>query len=70
MDYHFRIYYTTRDNEIIKKIKDKFSTYANVNGESYITTDEKGAFLLMETERRGFIRIREKSIGSMRSSES
>ena len=69
MDYHFRIYYTTRDNEIIKKIKDKFSTYATVNGESYITTDEQGAFLLQETEKRGFIRIREKSIGGVRSTK-
>lgn len=63
--YHYRIYYITRDNEIIKKIKDKFSTYATVNGESYITTDEHGAFLLEETERRGIIRIREKSITNL-----
>lgn len=70
MDYHFRIYYLTKDIDIIRKIKEKFSTYATVNGESYITTDEQGSFLLMETERRGFIRIRAKSIGSMRSSES
>ena len=63
--YHYRIYYITKDNEIIKRIKNKFSTYANVNGESYITTDEHGAFLLEETERRGTIRIRAKSVTDM-----
>ena len=65
MDYHFRIYYLTRDIEIIKKIKEKFSTIISVNCESEITTDEHGAFLLEETERRGIIRIREKSITGM-----
>lgn len=59
MDYHFRIYYLTKDIDIIIKIKEKFSTIISVNGESHIITDEDGAFLLRETERRGFIRIRE-----------
>lgn len=66
MDYHFRIYYLTKDVGVIKKIKEKFSTIVSVNGESTITTDEHGAFLLEETERRGIIRIREKSITDMR----
>ena len=65
MDYHFRIYYLTKDVGVIKKIKEKFSTIVSVNGESTITTDEHGAFLLEETERRGIIRIREKSITGM-----
>lgn len=69
MDYHFRIYYLTKDNEIIKRIKNKFSTYATVNGESYIITDEQGALLLEETEKRGFIRIRTKRIEDLRSFE-
>lgn len=59
MDYHFRIYYITKDTQSIRKIKEKFNTNVSVNGESRIKTDEKGAALLRETERRGFIKIRE-----------
>jgi hypothetical protein len=59
MAYHFRIYYLTKDSLIIKKIKDKFNTCVSVNGESLIKTDEKGASLIWETEKRGFIKIRE-----------
>ena len=59
MDYHFRIYYLTKDTQAIQRIKDKFNTIVSVNGESRINTDENGAALLRETERRGFIKIRE-----------
>lgn len=59
MDYRFRIYYLTKDSLIVRKIKEKFRTYVSVNGESRITTDKQGAELLFETERRGFIKIRE-----------
>lgn len=59
MDYHFRIYYLTKDIETIRRIKEKFNTNVSVNGESRIKTDEQGAALLRETERRGFIKIRE-----------
>ena len=59
MDYHFRIYYITKDTQIIRKIKDRFRTYVSVNGESIIKTDKEGAELIRETERRGFIKIRE-----------
>lgn len=59
MDYHFRIYYLTKDTETIRKIKERFNTNVSVNGESIIKTDEKGAALLKETERRGFVKIRE-----------
>ena len=59
MDYHFRIYYLTKDTEAIRRIKEKFNTTVSVNGESRIKTDENGAALLRETERRGFIKIRE-----------
>jgi hypothetical protein len=58
MDYHFRIYYLTKDAQAIQRIKDKFNTIVSVNGESRIKTDEKGAALLRETEKRGFIKIR------------
>ena len=58
MDYHFRIYYLTKDTEAIRRIKEKFNTNVSVNGESRIKTDEKGAALLKETEKRGFIKIR------------
>lgn len=59
MDYHFRIYYVTKDTQIIRKIKERFRTYVSVNGESTIRTDAEGAELIRETERRGFIKIRE-----------
>ena len=65
MKHYIRIYYITRDVFIINKIKDRFSTIVSVNMESYITTDDYGAFLLEETERRGYIRIRERSIKDM-----
>ena len=58
MNYHFRIYYLTKDTQAIRKIKERFNTNVSVNGESRIKTDEKGAALLRETERRGFIKIR------------
>lgn len=70
MKYKIRIYYITKDITLINRIKEKFSTIVSVNGESTITTDEQGAFLLQETERRGIIRIREKSITDMRSAKS
>lgn len=59
MAYRFRIYYLTKDIETIKKIKEKFNTIVSVNYESEIETDSKGKWLIEETERRGYIRIRE-----------
>jgi hypothetical protein len=59
MDYLFRIYYLTKETQIIRKIKERFRTYVSVNGESTIKTDAEGAELIRETERRGFIKIRE-----------
>lgn len=59
MAYRFRIYYRIRDVETIRKIKDKFKTTVSVNYESDIVTDEYGKWLIEETERRGFIMIRE-----------
>lgn len=59
MDYLFRIYYLDKRPEIVRNIKEKFKTIVSVNYESEIRTDEKGKWLLEETERRGFIKIRE-----------
>lgn len=59
MDYLFRIYYLDKRTEIVRNIKEKFKTIVSVNYESEIRTDEKGKWLLEETERRGFIKIRE-----------
>ena len=56
--YHFRVYYLVKDTEAIRKIKDKFRTTVNVNGESFIETTEEGAALILELERRRFIKIR------------
>lgn len=58
MDYHFRIYYLTKDSLTIRRIKDRFGTQVSVNGESRFTTDAAGAELVWETERRGFIKVR------------
>ena len=58
MRYYFRIYYLIPTREIMHKFKERFNTNVSVNGESRIKTDEKGATLLRETERRGFIKIR------------
>lgn len=43
---------------VIRKIADKFRTFVSVNYESRIVTDDEGAELIFETERRGFIKIR------------
>lgn len=59
MDYLFRIYYLDKRPEIVRNIKEKFKTIVSVNYESEIRTGEKGKWLLEETERRGFIKIRE-----------
>lgn len=59
MAYHFRIYYKDKNPEIIRKVKEKFNTIVSVNYESEIRTDDKGKWLIEETERRGFIKIRE-----------
>ena len=56
---HFRIYYLVKDSEVIRAIKNKFHTIVSVNGESWIETDDEGAELVRELERRRFIKIRE-----------
>lgn len=58
MRYNIRIYILTSDSNILRRIKERFNTIVSVNGEAYIDTDEVGKKLLIETERRGTIKIR------------
>lgn len=57
-NYRFRVYYLTKDTIAIRSIKEKFKTTVSVNGESWIETDEHGAGLVKELEKRGFVKIR------------
>ena len=41
------------------KFKERFNCNVSVNGESHIYTDDKGKELLLESERRKYIKIRE-----------
>ena len=59
MRYYLRIYYLIPTKEVIHKFKERFNCIVSVNGESHIYTDEVGKELLLESERRKFIRIRE-----------
>lgn len=59
MAYHFRIYYLTSNRAVIRKFKERFNTIVSVNGESHIRTNEEGRDLLFESEKRGFIVVRE-----------
>lgn len=59
MNFHFRIYYLVKDSEVIRVIKNKLRTIVSVNGESWVDTDDDGAELVRELERRKFVKIRE-----------
>ena len=59
MSHYFRIYYLVTKKEILAKFKERFNTTVSVNGESHIYTDDKGKELLLESERRKYIKIRE-----------
>lgn len=59
MRYKIRIYYLRNESFVYEKFKDRFHTIVSVNGESTIYTDEVGKGLIVESERRGFIKIRE-----------
>lgn len=59
MRYYFRIYYLIPTNEVMRKFKERFNTIVSVNGESHIYTNEIGKELLLESEKRGYIKIRE-----------
>lgn len=59
MKYYFRIYYLIPTREVICKFKERFNCIVSVNGESHIHTDSKGKELLLESAKRGYIKIRE-----------
>ena len=56
------IYWTTKDAEKIKRIRDKFNipSYTSINGETPCEIKDKDLPLLRECETRGFIQIRNK----------
>ena len=56
---YFRIYYLIPKKEVMAKFKERFNCIVSVNGESHIYTDDKGKELLLESERRKYIKIRE-----------
>lgn len=57
------IYWVTKDQEIIKWIKDRFniSSYTSVNGESPANIKDEDWELLKECEKKGKIQIRNKN---------
>ena len=59
MKYYFRIYYLIPTREVICKFKERFNCIVSVNGESHIYTNGTGKGLLLESEKRGYIKIRE-----------
>ena len=59
MRYYFRIYYLIPTREVISRFKERFNCIVSVNGESHIHPDDKGKALLLESERRKYIKIRE-----------
>jgi len=56
------IYWVTQDKEVISKIRSRFNIpkYTSLNGETPCEIDEKDFDLLKETEKRGFLQIRNK----------
>lgn len=59
MKYYIRIYYLISTREVKARFKERFNTTVSVNGESIIHTDEAGKELILESERRRYIKIRE-----------
>lgn len=56
------IYWVTKDAQSIQRIREKFNlpSYRSVNGETPVEIQEEDLPLLRETEKRGFIQIRNK----------
>lgn len=56
------IYWATKDAQSLQRIREKFnlSSYRSVNGETPVEIREEDLPLLRETEKRGFIQIRNK----------
>ena len=67
MIYFTVVYYRTNDPPVIRKIQErfKFPKRMTVNGEWPVVVDGKDWELLKETEKRGFIQIRNKAIRNM-----
>lgn len=59
MRYYFRIYYLIPKKEVMAKFKERFNCIVSVNGESHIYTNDTGKELILESERRKYIKIRE-----------
>lgn len=59
MRYYFRIYYLIPKKEVMAKFKERFNCIVSVNGESHIYTNDAGKELVLESERRKYIKIRE-----------
>jgi hypothetical protein len=59
MRYYFRIYYLIPKKEVMAKFKERFNCIVSVNGESHIYTNDSGKELILESERRKYIKIRE-----------
>ena len=59
---NIKICWVTKDRESIEKIRKKFgiSSYMSVNRETPCNIKEEDMELLKETEKRGFIQIRNK----------
>ena len=59
---HVTVYWATADTTAIARIRQKFGITQGmtVNGETETTVSDGDMPLLRETERRGFIRIRDK----------
>lgn len=62
MGVRLAVYWRTNDRDAIERIRERFGIprYTTVNGESPAEIEECDMPLLMETERRGFIMIRNK----------
>lgn len=71
MIYFIVVYYKINDLSIIRKIQERFGfpKCMTVNGEWQVIVEGKDWPLLQETEERGFIEIRNKSIRSMKATE-
>ena len=71
MIYFTVVYYRTNDLPTIRKIQERFNfpKYMTVNGECPVVVNGKDWELLKETEKRGFIQIRNKTIRIMKATE-
>ena len=58
------IYWTTTNQEDIKRIREKFNLpkYTSINGETPCEVSDSDFPLLLEVEKRGFIQLRKKEV--------